>query len=297
MTREVSVLCCVLIWLTLPVEAAEPYSAINKAPPPAPSKTVEGAPAFNIAIDGSVPVEIESNPNRMSGNATADFHGSPFLKLSALTNLRPDLTYSIYGDMSVDRYAQFYNNTSSSAGLGTQLVKKWDGLQLGVVYDWNQYYDREFRSFLGANNDIGGFVRYSYLTPDANLRIKPSFSVTSRLDDQLVVQRYLYHLKVDFERKLVDRWSFIVTPRLRFYDYIGSQSGRHDWVYAASAGFRHAITDGMNFTTTVSYENRRSNLPAKSYDNWTAQASLDFSYMIYRAKGGAESDFLHWYSR
>ena len=43
MTKEVSVLCLVLIWLTLPAEAAEPYSAINKAPPPAPSKTAEGA--------------------------------------------------------------------------------------------------------------------------------------------------------------------------------------------------------------------------------------------------------------
>jgi hypothetical protein len=72
------------------------------------------------------------------------------------------------------------------------------------------------------------------------------------------VQRHLFYLKVYFERKLVDRWSVIVTPHVRFNDYVGSQSGRQDWVYSASAGLRHVITDGLNFTTTVGYENRRS---------------------------------------
>src|SRR5579872_725822 len=158
MTKEVSVLCLVLIWLTLPAKAAEPYSAINKAPAQTPRKTADLAPPFNISIDGSGPAEIESNPNRVPRNATADFHLSPFLKLSALTDLRPDLTYSIYANTSVDRYVQYYNNTSNLAGVGTQLVKKWDGLQLGAVYDWNQYYDREFRRVMGANNDVGGFV-------------------------------------------------------------------------------------------------------------------------------------------
>jgi hypothetical protein len=118
----------------------------------------------------------------------------------------------------------------------------------------------------------------------------------TRLDEDLVVQRYLYYFKVDFEQKLIDRWSFIVTPRVRFYDYLGTQSGRHDWVYSASAGLRRNITEGLDFSTTVGYEDRVSNLPRKGYDTWTVQASLDFSYTILRSKGGSGSDFLQWYS-
>lgn len=136
MTREVPVLCFVLICLPLPSEAAEQYSAINKAPPQSPAKPADLSPAFNIFIDGSVPAEFDSNINRVPQNATADFHFSPFLKLSAITDLRPDLTYSIYANMSVDRYSQYYNTDSNMAGVGTQLTKKWDTLQLGAIYDW-----------------------------------------------------------------------------------------------------------------------------------------------------------------
>jgi len=296
MTRDVLVICFVLAWLTLPSAAAEQYSAINKAPAQSPGKPADQSPAFNFSIDGSVPAELDSNINRVAHNPTADFSYSPYLKLSALTDLRPDLTYSIYADTSINRYLQYFNNNGSMAGVGTQPTKKWDALQLGAVYQWNQYYDREFRDLLGTSNDFGVFLRYSYLTPDASFRVKPNFSVTSRLDDHLAVQRYLYYLKVEFEHKLVDRWSLIFTPRVRFYDYMSSQSGRHDWVYAASAGLRRRITEGLNFTTTVGYENRNSNMPGKNYDNWTIQASLDFSYTIFRSKGGAESDFLQWYT-
>jgi len=296
MTKEVLVLCFVLMCLPVPSEAAEQISAINKAPAQSPAKAPDPSPAFNFSIDGSVPAEFDSNINRVPHNATADFHYSPFFKLSAITDLRPDLTYSIFADTSIDRYTQYYNTNSSMAGVGTQLVKKWDRLQLGVSYDWNQYYDREFRKLIGVNNDFGVFLRYYYSAPDASFRIKPNFSLMSRLDDNLVVQRYLYYFKVDFEHKLIDHWSFVVTPRVRFYDYVGTQNGRQDWVYSASAGLRRAITDGLNFTTTVGYENRASNRPVKNYNDWTVQASLDFSYTIFRSKGGAESDFLQWYS-
>ncbi len=102
-----------------------------------PSEAAEQSTPFNFALDGSVPVEFDSNINRVPHNATADFHYSPYLKLSALTNLRPDLTYSIYADTSVNRYIQYFNNNGSAAGLGTQLTKKWDALQLGAVYEWN----------------------------------------------------------------------------------------------------------------------------------------------------------------
>lgn len=297
MTREGLVLCFVLICLIPPSKAAEQYSAINKAPAQLPGKAAEQSPAFNFSLDGSVPAQFETNINRASRNPTADFSYSSYLKLSALTALKPDLTYSIYANTSVNRYVQYFNANGSTAGVGTQLTKKWDGLQLGAVYDWNQYYNREYRNLMGANNDVGVFLRYSYLASDESFRIKPSLSVASRFGENLVVQRYLYSFKVDFEHKLVDRWSFIVSPRVRFYDYLGTQSGRQDWVYSASAGLRRRITEGLNFSTTVGYENRTSSLPGKGYDNWTVQASLDFSYTIFRSKGGAESDFLQWYSR
>ena len=296
MAARALVLCIVSICLIAPAKAADQYSAVTKAPVLSAPKPADQLPAFNISIDGSVPGELESNVNHVSKNPTADFSYSPYLKLSALTDLRPNLTYQIYADTSINRYLQYFNNNGSSAGVGTQLTKKWDALQLGAVYGWDQYYSHEFGDFLGTSNDFGLFLRYAYVGPDASYRIKPNLAVTARLDEHLVVQRYLYYFKVDFEHKLVDRWSFIFTPRVRFYDYFGTQSGRHDWVYSASTGLRRSLTEGLNFTTTVGYETRRSDLSGKNYDDWTIQASLDFSYTIFRSGSNAGSDFLQWYS-
>ncbi len=150
---------------------------------------------------------------------------------------------------------------------------------------------------MGAANDFGVFVRYRAATPDGSFRVKPYFTAMSRLDETLAVQRYLYYFKVDFERKLVDHWSLIVTPRMRFYDYTASQSGRHDLVYSVSTGLRRGISENLDFTTTVGYENRMSNLPGKGYNDWRVEASLDFSFTLLRSKeGGASSDFLQWLS-
>jgi len=281
----------------LPAAAAEQYSAINKAPPQSRSQQAEQTSAFNFALDGSVPFELDSNINRVQHNATADFHYSPFLKLSALTDLGPDLTYSIYADATVDRYIQYYNSNASTAGFGTQLKKQWDGLQLGAVYEWSQFFDRDFNESMGASNNIGGFLRYRYSSPGAQFRVKPSLSMMTRFDENFVVQRYLYYFKVDFEYEFVDRWSAIVTPRIRYFDYTGTQEGRRDMVYSISGGLRRRITQGLNFNTTVAYEHRDSNLAGKSYDDLTIGVSLDFSYTLLRSKSGARSDFLEWGSR
>src|SRR5579872_5886866 len=110
MTRKVFALCFVLLCLIPPAKAAEQNTAINKASAQSPNKVAAQTPAFNFSIDGSVPAELDSNINRVSRNATSDFSYSPYLKLSALTNLRPDLTYSIYANTSVNRYLQYFNN-------------------------------------------------------------------------------------------------------------------------------------------------------------------------------------------
>jgi Putative beta-barrel porin 2 len=296
MKKELSALCLALGCSFFSSQAIAQNDAIYKAPAAPLAKSIEPSPAFNFALDGSLPAQIDNNVTRVTHNEITDFNYSPFLKLSAIAALRPDLTYSIYADTNVNRYLQYFNNNGSTAGVGTQLVKKWDGLQLGALYDWSQFYDRDFRERFGANNDFGVFLRYYYATPDTKLRIKPNLAMTSRFDNELSIQRYLYSFKVDFEYKFMDRWSAIVTPRVRYYDYVGLQAGRRDLVYSVSTGLRHNITDDLDFTTTVGYENRVSNLPGKDYNDLTIGASLDFSFTLFRSKAAPGSDFLQWLS-
>jgi hypothetical protein len=297
MTKQAFVLCLVLGCSFFSSRAAAQNYPTYKAPPAPLARSTEPSPAFNFALDGSLPGQIENNITRVPHNGTTDFSYSPFLKLSAITNPRPDLTYSIYADMNVNRYLQYFNNSGSTAGVGTQLVKKWDGLQLGALYDWSDFYDRDFRERFGTNNDLGLFLRYYYVTPDAKLRIKPNLAMTTRFDQDLAVQRYLYSFKVDFEYRFMDRWSAIVTPRVRYYDYVGVQAGRRDLIYSVSTGLRHNITDNLDFTTTVGYENRVSNLPGKDYNDLTIGATLDFSFTLFHSKSAPGSDFLQWVSR
>ena len=44
------------------------------------------------------------------------------------------------------------------------------------------------------------------------------------------------------------------------------------------------VVDDVSFTMAVGYEQRTSNVAGKAYDNFTAGASLDFSYNFERLR-------------
>lgn len=264
---------------------------------PSAAQAIEQAPNFNVTFDGSVPFGLDSNIYRVPQNSTADVRFSPYFKLSALAELAPGLVYSVYANTNFDHYFQYYDSDGNNAAFGTQIKKQWGRLQAGAFYEWNQFYNVDFNQRLGTANDFGVFVRYAYVSPDEKFRIKPSLSATARLDEVLAAQRYLYYLKIDFERELVDHWSVIVTPRLRYYDYLAVQNDRRDLVYSLSGGFRRRINKNLEFTTTVGYETRTSNLPDRNYNDWTVEASLDFSFSLFGDKERPTSDFLRWRTR
>src|SRR5258706_15459051 len=77
---------------------------------------------LNIVVDGSLPFQYESNPTRVPTNKQPDNAFSPFLKLSVLGDLRPDLSYSFYAAASANQYLQSQDNTGSMAAFGTQVI-------------------------------------------------------------------------------------------------------------------------------------------------------------------------------
>jgi len=286
MTKRVLVLSFALVGF------ANAAAAENPSTP-----TAEKFPTLNFAIDGSLPLQYESNPTRVETKRQPDYVFSPYFKLSAFGDLRPDLSYSFYAATSVDRYLQTEDNTGSLAAFGTQLIKKWESLQLGVTYEHSYGYDKDFETLFSSNNDFGVFLRYSYTNPAGDFNIRPYLTATTRLDEGLALQRNLYSFKIDFERRLIDRWWIILTPRVRYYNYFDTQAGRRDLITSISTGLKFDVSRDVNFTTSIGYENRASNIPGKNYDNLIIGASLDFSYTYFgRHGGGAGSDFLQWLS-
>ena len=262
MAKRIFVLGFALAGLAVQAHAAEQY------------------PSINFSFDGSLPLQYETNPTRSETKKQPDSIFSPYFRLSAYGDLRPDISYSFYAATSVDRYLQEQDNTGSTIAFGGQVTKKWGPLQLGAVYDRNYGYDQDYRTLNSINNDFGVFLRYHYSNAAADFRIRPGIAITARLDEFFTLQRNLYNFKIDFEKKLLDRWWLILTPRVRFYDYSDTQAGRQDLIASISTGIKYEINQDMNFTTTIGYESRRSNTPDKNYKNLFVGASLDFSFTL-----------------
>jgi len=72
------------------------------------------------------------------------------------------------------------------------------------------------------------------------------------------VERDLFHFKVDFERRLADRWWIFLTPRLRIYDYVDRSSGRIDAISSIGTGIRYEVTENIDLTSSIAYESRAS---------------------------------------
>ena len=245
---------------------------------PASLDAAEKISAPDFAVDGSIPLQFMSNAKRSESDRQSDYVFSPYLRLSGSGELTKDVSYSVYASTGADKFFKLEDSDVSLAAFGTQATERFGSLRLGGSYERNYYYDGVFGSEIRTANDFKLFLRYNYSDPAGNIRIRPSMSATVRLGDDLNVQRNLYRFKIDFERKLIDRWWVVATPSLRVYQYVDQQSGRLDDIYSITTGLRHEIAKDVSLTSSIGYESRVSSAHNRNFTNFVAGLSLDFSY-------------------
>jgi hypothetical protein len=282
MERPALALALLGAWLAAMTAAA---GAADLKVPVKTKKSAERTPYLEFSIDGSLPLLFTDNVYRLPSK-TPDILASPYLKLSASGELIPHLHYALYASGGFDKFAAVRDSDGTLATLGASLSRRWGDFRLGGSFERSHAYDGIFGPFLYNANDVSIYARYNFRIPSQNLQIKPGLSISARLtDDPPSAKRLFYNFRVEFERKLTDRWWFNVTPRVRYYNYSDAQNaGRRDTIASISAGLRYEISKDVSLSGGIGYEARKSNVPGKDYNNLTVGASIDFSHIFERLR-------------
>jgi hypothetical protein len=250
-----------------------------------PALVLLARPAFaeeplpsTVTLDGSLPWQYASNPGRSSKAKIPDHEFSPYFKLSASGKLWKELSYQFYASVGVDRYFQFIDGNGSVAAFGGYVARRWEHVNLAFTYERGFYYDDYFRGPASVDNDFGAHIRISYASLEHGFAAKPSFSAVMRTDDAGTLQRTLLSARLGFEKTIADKWTALLTPQLRHYEYQDAQKGRRDTIFSIAGGLKYDLTGDISWTSSVGYEVRDSTVPTKSYVNYIIGTSIDFSF-------------------
>jgi hypothetical protein len=215
---------------------------------------------------------IETATRGTSQDSTS---AAPYLDLSATAQLQQDLKASTFVNGGHNELGSFRDGENTFLSSGVSAERKFGAFSIGGSAERTHYYTGTFERTSNIANDLNVFARYRW-TPSPALKINPSLVFTTRLGDDLAVQRYSYSFRISIEQWLFDRWWFVTTPRVRHLDYAGIEAGRHDTSLAVSAGLKYAFNDNVGLTVLAAVEDRTSNVASKRTDRFAVGASLDF---------------------
>jgi hypothetical protein len=191
----------------------------------------------------------------------------------------PDLHYSLYASIGVDKYPSRIDADNTAAALGASLTRRWNAFRLGVSFEQNHFYDGVFGPFVYLAHDLSISASYLYTNPARTIRIRPRLGASRRFTDDVSQESYVLSFTLDTEYKLAKDWWFTLTPRIRYQDFLGgTNQGRHDTIYSISTGLRYTINDQIDITSTIGYQSRESTVVRRNFDSFGVSLSLNFSH-------------------
>jgi len=232
------------------------------------------AAPFSLHAEGSFPLQYIETVT--SASRQHQLSAAPYLGLAARAQLEPDLSTAIFVNGGHGQPGSFRDNDDTFASVGGDIVKRWGAFRTGISLEHTNFFDGTFGQTTSIANDVNFFASYLWL-PNPNLKIRPSASATIRLDDAFAVNRYSYNARIDIEQRLFGSWWLVAAPRLRYSDYVGSESGRHDTRLAVLGGLKYDFNDNVSAMMLAGFETRASNIESKNSDKFTVGASIDFN--------------------
>ena len=107
------------------------------------------------------------------------------------------------------------------------------------------------------SNDVGIYGRYSYADAADIVRLKPGIAISRRFADDELEDSFIYSFKLDAERKIVEKWWWTRTPRIRRQHFLaGENAGRVDTIYSISTGARYTINEYFQLSAGFGYDHR-----------------------------------------
>ena len=238
----------------------------------------ERTPTLAFGVDGSMSLS-SSDATYRNPRGRSDYLTAPYLRLSASGKLVPDLSYSFYASGGFEKYPFRQDGDNTYASLGTSLTRKWGNLSLGGSYERNHAFDGIFGRFLYVSNDVGIYGRYSYADAADIVRLKPGIAISRRFADDQSEDSFIYSFKLDAERKIVEKWWWTRTPRIRRQHFLaGENAGRVDTIYSISTGARYTINEYFQLSAGFGYDHRELTTVGRAYDSFSFGVSLDFSH-------------------
>jgi hypothetical protein len=248
----------------------------------AASAAAQTAGPFQVRAEGSFPlqyIESVSGPSRRHNMSAA-----PYLGLIGTVGLQPGLTTSVFVNGGRPPLGSFRDSDDAFVSAGADLVKRWGALRSGASLEFTQYYDGVFATTSRTAADANLFASAVW-QPNPNLRIRPGASVSMRMDETFAIDRYSFSARLAIEHRIAGSWWAVASPRFRYSQYVGANSGRRDTRAAVVGGLRYDFADSVSFSMLAGYETRDSNAPNRSGDRFIAGVSLDFDVDFMRPRG------------
>ena len=238
---------------------------------------------FELRAEGEFPLQyVETSTSKGNRNATS---AAPYLGLTGTVNVGSGLSTSVFANVGHPQLGSFRDNDDTFASAGGNLVKHWGaGLNTGVSIEHTHYYEDAFGRMTNVANDINLFANYRWAA-NKDLRVTTAVTVTARLDEAFAVERYSYGVRLNIEQRLFgSRWWVFATPRVRYSDYVGAESGRRDARFAFATGLRYEFNEYVSAKVLAGYENRESNVASRNSDKFAVGASIDFDFDLVRPR-------------
>lgn len=233
------------------------------------------APTWSVV--GSLSPTWTNNALFSESDRRADTYFEPDMTLRLDGNLTPDVSYRLYGRTEFAAFSRVDEAEAAFALWGARLSRDIAGWNASIIYENRYEFAGIYQERLFTAHDIKAAISRDFIAN--NVILTPFIQGRYRISDLAETWDYRLDLVLGIEVELNERWSIVSTPFFEAYWFEdGLNAGRRDQIYSASLGLKYNIADNVSLTTSIAFEERKSNAPERDYRNIDIGPRLDFRF-------------------
>ena len=233
------------------------------------------APRFGVV--GSVAPTWTNNAFFSRDDRRSDwfFNGDVAVRMDG--RFTPDLAYRLYARSEIEPFARERDANVSMALWGARLTQNVAGWSASVIYENRHSFAEIYGERLFIANDVKGALARIFTV--GTVILSPFVQGRYRFSGLPEAEYWRLDTALGIEASLNERWSIISSPFFEAYWFTGgTNAGRQDQIYSGSIGVKYNITSSVSVSANVAYEERRSNVAIRKYQNWDIGPRLDFAF-------------------
>lgn len=233
------------------------------------------APTWSVL--GSLSPTWTNNALFSENDRRADTFFEPDVTLRLDGNLSPDVSYRLYGRTEFAAFSRVDEAEAAFALWGARLSRDVAGWNASIIYENRYEFAGIYQERLFTAHDIKAAISRDFIVN--NVILTPFIQGRYRISDLTETWDYRLDMALGIEVELTEQWSIVSTPFFEAYWFEdGLNAGRRDQIYSASIGLKYDIADNASLTTTIAFEERKSNAPLRDYRNIDIGPRLDFRF-------------------